>query len=233
MSTPALFSIHDVMPETLPQVASLIDEFQRRGRALPALLVVPGKAWTEAQVEQLRSWEQLGAELVAHGWHHHTTPRGLYHRLHALFLSRNVAEHLALDSAGVRALMQRSREWFGHHGLGLPDTYIPPAWALGIAPRELRELPFQRVETLRGVQLIDGDSVRFRPLPLLGFEADTAWRAAFLRRFNRQQLRQARRRSCPLRVSIHPQDGTLRLKNELFEALGGDFDDARYQQLSI
>lgn len=232
MTIPALFSIHDVMPETLPEVEGLLEQFVHRGRPFPALLVVPGRDWTHDQVRRLREWEQGGAELIAHGWRHHTTPRRLYHRLHALLLSRNVAEHLALDKSGVMGLMRRSRAWFGEQGLALPNTYIPPAWALGISPRELTALPYQRVETLRGVQLVNESAVEFRSLPLLGFEADSPLRAWFLHHFNRRQLRRAKQHQTPLRVSIHPQDTNFRLKNELFAALDGDFKDLRYQQLS-
>lgn len=232
MTISALFSIHDVMPETLHEVEGLLEQFVRRHRPLPALLVVPDRDWTRDQVRRLHEWEQSGAELIAHGWRHQTTPRRIYHRLHSLLISRNVAEHLALDTSGVRALMRRSRAWFGEQGLALPETYIPPAWALGMSPRELTRLPYRRVETLRGVQLVNNGAVDFRSLPLLGFEADSPLRALFLRQFNRRQLRRAIRDQVPLRISIHPHDANFRLKNDLFDTLEGDFQDLRYQQLA-
>ena len=212
---PALFSIHDVMPQTLPRVGALIERMQRAGLPMPALLVVPGRAWRSASVARLRAWQDQGAELIAHGWRHHTRPRRLYHRLHALLISRQVAEHLALDHAGVQALMQRSRDWFGEQGLTLPTTYVPPAWALGLPAARLRELPFSCVETLSGVYLKRQQRIRHHRLPLLGFEADTPWRARFLRFWNARQQRSAERQQRPLRIGIHPRDAELLLGDEL------------------
>ena len=225
----ALFSIHDVMPETLAQVARILAYFERHGLSPPALLVVPGKAWGDEDLAQLRRWAQAGCEFVAHGWLHHTRPRRLGHRLHAMLLSRNVAEHLDLDHDGVMALMLRSQRWFADKGLPEPETYIPPAWALGIPAALLSGLPFRCVETLSGVHLLAGDFRTFRRLPLLGFEADTAFRAAFVSRWNRLQLRSGR--AGPLRVSIHPNDLDLRLAWQLQAVLSLDWHAVNYRQL--
>ena len=216
---PALFSIHDVMPQTLPRVGALIERMQRAGLPMPALLVVPGRVWRSDSVARLRAWQDEGAELIAHGWRHRTRPRRLYHRLHALLISRQVAEHLALDHAGVQALMKRSRDWFGEQGLILPTTYVPPAWALGLPAARLGELPFSCVETLSGVYLRRQQRISHHPLPLLGFEADTPWRARFLRFWNARQQRSAERRHRPLRIGIHPRDAELLLGAELERVL--------------
>lgn len=212
---PALFSIHDVMPETLERVGALIERMQRAGLSMPALLVVPGRAWRSDTVARLRAWQDEGAELIAHGWRHRTRPRRPYHRLHALLISRQVAEHLARDHAGVQALMKRSRDWFGEQGLTPPATYVPPAWALGLPAARLRELPFSCVETLSGVYLKREQRISHHRLPLLGFEADTPWRAGFLRFWNARQQRLGERRHRPLRIGIHPRDTELLLGDEL------------------
>ena len=244
---PALFSIHDVMPETLERTGALIARMRHAGLPPPALLVVPGRAWNRDGVARLRAWQDEGAELVAHGWRHETRPRGLYHRLHALLISRQVAEHLAQDQAGVRALMRRSRDWFGEQGLTPPTTYVPPAWALGLPAGQLLDLPFSCVETLSGVYLKrerrPGDDLgrhfaqhfshdlSHHRLPLLGFEADTRWRARFLRFWNAWQRRAAERRGRPLRIGIHPQDAELRLSDELDRVLSGCWTPLAYTAL--
>jgi hypothetical protein len=107
----------------------------------PALLVVPGREWRETDLRRLHEWQACGAELVAHGWLHRTRPRRLYHRLHAAFFSRDVAEHLALPADGVLDLMRASHDWFAAHDLPSPQTYIPPAWALGVAPHGSSSCP--------------------------------------------------------------------------------------------
>jgi predicted deacetylase len=183
-AAPALLSIHDVMPETLPAVASLREEILRAGLRAPALLVVPGRSWKPEDLETLRQWALAGSELIGHGWLHHTCPRSLKHRLHALLLSRNVAEHLALSPGGISDLMQRCADWFTAQNLPRPSAYVPPAWALGMSPRALAGLPFEQVETLRGVHVLSAGRRGFMPMPLLGFEADTVLRAAVLRRWN-------------------------------------------------
>lgn len=216
----SLISIHDVMPETLDRVATLVELLGAHGHCAVTLLVVPGRAWRPEQVERLAHWQRRGMELAAHGWHHEVQRiRGPYHRLHAAVISRNVAEHLALDEEGIVRLMCKAAAWFRHQQLAAPTTYVPPAWALGaIRRRRLRELPYERIEVTRG--FLDTSSGRLHPLPLAGFEADTPARAAFLRAWNGLQARRARATGRPLRVSIHPRDGELYLAVDLKGYLG-------------
>lgn len=228
--TPALLSIHDVMPETLDRVERILDFCETADAGPVTLLVVPGRAWQANDIDRLRSWQQAGHELAAHGWHHRI-PRygGVYHQLHAALLSRNVAEHLALRPEEVEALMGRSQAWFATHDLPAPSLYVPPAWALGRLPAgAFSRLPFARIEVLRG--LIELPAGRLDPLPLVGFEADTAWRAAILGGWNRLQQRRARMRRRPLRIGIHPDDPDLRLGRDLRELLGSPFDFRAYGQ---
>ncbi len=99
------------------------------------------------------------------------------------------------------------------------------AWALGAIDRTvLGKLPYRYYETLRG--FYDARSDRFLALPLLGFEADTWFRASFLRVFNRINLVSAKWRRRPIRLSIHPHDLTLKLQGNLaslIARLGGRF----------
>jgi Polysaccharide deacetylase. len=216
----ALVSIHDLMPETMDRVERILLWLQRRQVPPCTLLVVPGKDWTPQQIKRLQSLAATGHTLAAHGWHHHTQPRKLYHRLHALFISRNVAEHLDLDSKGVLELLQRSHGWFAKNDLPEPDFYVPPAWALGpISKEDLAACPFTRIETTRGIlfPVKDGSHRRVK-LPLTGFEADTKLRAAFLRRWNQYETKRAQKTDTPLRISIHPDDLDLMLRDQM-EAL--------------
>ena len=215
----AVLSMHDVIPETL----SLAEDFLTlcRSYTIPpmTLLVVPGCDWRDVQLDRLRELAGLGHELAAHGWLHRLgTPRGLYHRLHSALLSRNVAEHLALDCEGILALMRRSHAWFAEHNLPSPSLYVPPAWALGaVARHSLTSLNFERVEVLRGV--LDLRTTHLHTLPLVGFEADSGFRAASLRLWNSSQIGMARISRRTLRIGVHPQDLNLRLGDSLRELL--------------
>jgi len=230
----ALISIHDVMPHTFERVERTLDWLAERKVPPVTLLVVPGRPWRPQQIERLRELAAAGHKLAAHGWHHETRPRRLYHRLHAALISRHVAEHLDLDSQGILKLMQRSSNWFGENSLPRPFLYVPPAWALGpISKADLAQAPYRLIETTRGLIQLESNApsfpesenqtartdapitLKFQKLPLTGYEADTALRECFLRRWNDAQARAARCKNLPLRISIHPDDLDLRLADQM------------------
>ena len=226
-----LISIHDVMPETLDRVRALVDQCRTRGLHALTLLVVPGRPWSPDQLAELAAWQGEGVELAAHGWSHRVERfGGLYHRLHGALLSRRAAENLALSPAAVAERMHAAARWFPDNGLAAPTTYVPPAWALGRVDRHaLANLPYRRVEVTRG--LLDLRTRRLQPLPLVGFEADTALRAAFLRGWNRYQRNRATGQRLPLRVAIHPYDPELRLGGDLRALLDRKIVTLRYDAL--
>lgn len=229
----ALLSIHDVMPHTLPRVASIIDTLRAHGHETMTLLVVPGQDWQAEDIATLARWQHEGMELAAHGWHHRASQiRGIYHRLHAALLSRRAGEHLALNGHAIAQLMQAAADWFPQHDLAAPSTYVPPAWALGaISTARLTMLPYQRIEVTRG--LLDPRNGRLHILPLVGFEADTAWRKHALRQWNRTQIWQARHLERPLRIGIHPYDPELRLAGDLQRVITERWYTQRYNQIEL
>ncbi len=209
-----LVSIHDVMPATLEQTETILDELRRNSIDKVTLLVVPDTGWDAPGLAKLRSFVDAGAELAGHGWRHKVEAiRSLKHRLHSLALSRDVAEHLALDAPGIAALIRRCYEWFEVNGLPRPGLYVPPAWALGPIPREmLDELPFARYETFAGTYCCQ--SGRFFPSAMVGFEADTLLRSIVVRSWNALNLLLAGQHR-PVRLGIHPGDMELRLAGSL------------------
>ncbi len=214
----ALVSIHDVTPSTLDRVDALLARCSEHGVDRVTLLVVPGHDWCATALERLRAWQRAGHELAAHGWSHRARARRtLYHRLHAALISRHCAEHLSRPAGEVVDLMRTSHDWFAEHGLAPPSLYVPPAWALGpVRPRDLAELPYDHVETLAGLRHAGG----LHWLPLVGYEADTALRAATLRASN-ALARVTTRRQRPLRIGLHPDDAGLRLARDMDADLAG------------
>ncbi len=213
-----LVSVHDVMPESLGRVDRILGELEQNGWPPATLLVVPGRDWSAEQLQRLRGYAERGYELAGHGWTH-TVPRirNLRHRLHSLLISRRAAEHYALDALGVETLMRRCRQWFDAQGLPAPWLYVPPAWALGPASAaRLGNTGFRYLETLSGIY--DLHSGRTARLPVLGFEADTALRAAFLRLSNASAVKLGERRGA-VRLAIHPYDLELRLANDLLTVI--------------
>ena len=210
-------SIHDVMPNRLTAVQSLIDQSHALGWPPPLLLVVPGLDWDAAGIRQLHRWQAEGHELAGHGWFHRISGYGgLKHRLHAAFLSRQVAEHLSLNANAIIALMQRCYAWFGEQDLATPTRYVPPAWALGpVSIKDLKQQPFAEVETLRGI--IHVASGQWSHGALLGYEAGNRLQHFALRVSNAVNRQRAQRTG--LRIGLHPDDAQLPLADALWADL--------------
>lgn len=227
----SLVSIHDVMPHTLESVDELLQICKASRIDRVTLLVVPGLDWQEQQLDVLRSWQRRGYTLAGHGWFHRCRGvRTVYHWLHSRLLSRDVAEHLSLSSSEIVDLIQRCGAWFLERGFQQPKLYVPPAWAVGSLPTHaFTQLPFEAMETLTGVTVFNtGHHIR---LPLVGFEADTAFRAFFLRRWNSWTIRSAAGSGKAVRISLHPFDHRLRLGDSVRELLGKNWQCLGYEQL--
>lgn len=254
---PALVSIHDVMPQTLHATGELVELCESHGIGIVTLLVVPGLPWTPGDLGQLRAWVDRGHELAGHGWVHRCESiRGIRHRLHSRLISRNVAEHLCRDAAGVEALIRQCADWFGSQGIETPQLYVPPAWALGDFPDDaMARGPFGMIETLSGVRFRQfqsaaseagarsaGGEATGRPLvrcvwlPLAGFEADTwlrQWTLRIVNGFGRRWATHASRCRVarPWRIAIHPEDHRLRLRDELRRTLAMPLTPCSYRCL--
>ena len=220
------------MPETMHDVSELLEICRQHHVERITLLVVPGREWTDDQLEMLRRWSNEGCQLAGHGWVHRCESiRGLTHRLHSWLISRNVAEHLCLTSDQSVDLIQRCAGWFDQVGLPHCGLYVPPAWALQrLSISQLKQLPFAIVETLSGV--VWTQSGLRRSLPLVGFEADTRFRQTFVGGFNRCNRLVSQQRGRPLRISIHPRDHRLRLADQLHCFLSMPMQAIYYDQLA-
>ena len=211
----SLVSVHDVMPETLTVVERALATLSTLNVGPVTLLVVPGRDWSAADLTRLHALAQQGHELAAHGWRHQAERiGGLYHRLHALFLSRTVAEHLALNADGILALLKRSRDWFNQQGFATPALYVPPAWAMGAIKRARlsAEGPFARYEVFGGIY--EAATQEWRPTPMLGYEADTPARVMPLKLWNALNRRRAGAAEV-IRIGIHPHDLDYALAGDL------------------
>jgi len=205
------------MPETMDKIQYILKWLKERNIPPATILVVPGKNWTEDHLNILKHYANEGHALAAHGWHHHTRPKKILHRIHSLIISKNVAEHLDLDRQGILEIMNLSRQWFIQNELPTPSLYVPPAWALGtIDKKTLAKTSFRQIEVTRGlIHLSENKKPQFQPLPLTGYEADSPFRVRFLSKWNQFQQSQARVKSLPLRISIHPNDLDFPIVNQL------------------
>jgi len=214
----AILSIHDVAPATLERVESIIARLPDDVEENLILLVIPGLDWQPHQIDVLRRWQDRGYTLAGHGWLHKTERiTRLYHKLHSLFVSRDVAEHLSLTSSEIVGLMQRNYDWFKMNSLQAPDCYVPPAWALGkITPQSLTQTPYEFIETTRGYIKVSNNEKR--ALPLVGYEADTTLRKLTLLAWNAINEAMSTNNK-PLRISIHPFDTDYLLSDSLWACL--------------
>ena len=228
---PAIVSLHDVMPDTLDEVAWWLNNWLADiDPADLTLLVVPGLDWQPQQLAQLRQWQQQGYELAGHGWLHQVRRIStLYHRLHSTLVSRQAAEHLSLSEAELIELLQRNYQWFTDNDFQSPELYVPPAWALGKLPAAARRhLPFHYLESTAGFH--DLHAGRFHALPLAGFEADARWRVPSLRLWNGLNRRLATSQRA-LRLSIHPHDHRYYLASSLQRWLSDGIEAVNYRQV--
>lgn len=210
----ALFSVHDVAPQSLSRVRELVDLVEDAGHPPPLLLVVAGEDWTPGALNELRTLQARGCRLAGHGWSHRAPPpSSLGHRIHGLVISRDQAEHLSRSREEVRERVARCHAWFGEQRLEVSPVYVPPAWALGPLTRaDLRELPFRYYSTLTG--FVDATSGRKALLPLVGFEADTPARRRALRASNALNVGLGRWLGRPVRIGYHPTDLELLLQED-------------------
>lgn len=225
----ALLSIHDVMPSNLERVEQIFSLCQESGVNAVTLLVVPGKPWNPASIKRVRDLVQCGAALAGHGWSHEIDTRELKTlpaKLHSAIISRNVAEHLALESAEIENLIRRCYAWFAEQDFPLPELYVPPAWAMGsLDQAKLNGLPFRYYETFFGIY--DNKLQQFNYSPLTGYEADTWFRGLTLRIWNQLNLLLSRFKT-PLRIGIHPYDLDYRVASELRRDIRRPFDFSYY-----
>ncbi len=226
-----LISVHDVMPETMDYVKHCLSQLSHIPPEKITLLVVPSKDWHETELCQLREWQQQGFQLAGHGWEHLCDkPRNLHHKLHSLFISRNVAEHLSRSEEQIEHLLQRCHDWFAQNQLIPPSLYVPPAWAMGnLSKPALLRSPFQQFESLHS--LIDLTDDRQYKLPLTGFEADTVLRAWFLRCYNKWNRWRALHKKVPLRISIHPYDFNHMIAGQLHQFIHDDIQPISYDEI--
>lgn len=225
-----LISVHDVMPETLPQLDFILERLLRKELLPATLLIVPGRNWTPQALDTVRQWQTVGFELAGHGWLHRAAePRTIKHWLHARLFSADVAEHLALETDEIERLITACYAWFAENGLEQPELYVPPAWAMGPLPKDrLSSLPFAQYETLLG--LFDKTTGRRQFLPLLGYEARTLVDKWTLKGWNALARRLLGR--VPVRLAIHPNDYSHRLAADLDRLLALPLRAMSYKELT-
>lgn len=209
-----LISVHDVMPETLPEICEIVEALERRGRRPVTLLVAPGRRWRARQVDELRRFQDRGHELAGHGWRNGVPgSAGIPRRPARLAVTADTAEHRRHDGKGIARLIRRCREWFADQGLGAPRLYVPPAWVMGRIRRlDIRRLGFRYFEYAGGYY--DAAIGVYQRVPIVGFEADGALRAAWLRLCNRINCASSHRNGW-LRVAIRPTDPNRSLSTDL------------------
>lgn len=224
-----LVSIHDVKPDTLDRVTEILDLFFSHSPGPVTLLVVPGRFKDKRSIDRLHVLLEKKVVLAGHGWNHKAgKDRDLYHKMHSLLLSRDAAEHLSRSKNEIITMMRTCKEWFSSHGFGIPDLYVPPAWAMGnLEKRDLRFLPFKMIETQTGIYNL-GHHIT---LPLLGFEADTPARKVFLYAWNILNCYLATHTKY-LRIAVHPYDLDFGLEKYLRRCAATATNRISYKQLS-
>jgi uncharacterized protein len=128
-------SIHDVAPQTWPQVRRIVDELAAQGVDRTSLLVVPyyhGQTKLERGsdlADWLRRTEEAGHEMVLHGWEHLGVGRPTTYRdaVKERWSTQGEGEFLSLDYPEARNRIERGLELFGQLGLHAYG-FVAPSW---------------------------------------------------------------------------------------------------------
>ena len=206
-----IFSIHDVAPQTLPQVAGLRRMIHADAGPVPvSLLVVPryhgADAWCPGSRRWLSDAAIRGDEIVLHGYEHWSLDGVDGAEFDPQMTDAAAALRLAL------ALRRLQELGLSTHG------FIAPAYAHPASlTRALRAQPVAWWATRMRLHSPTGT----RRLWSLGLGASTAWRRATSPRAARAALRLAARAPA-LRLDLHPGDlGNPRLRCSVRELIAG------------
>ncbi len=207
-------SLHDVAPPTWEACEKIIDKLGHRGVRVSSLLVVPdyhhtGRSTDNRKfVEWLRGMEDIGHEIVIHGYFHQRASRGdesLRARLLTQTYTSGEGEFYDLDYDEALRRLTRARDEFTAAGLK-PRGFIAPAWLLsaeGERAAAAAELEYTtRLTTV--VDLRTGDVHRARSLV---YSTRSAWRRTTSLAWNAAQA-QIQSSHALLRLGIHPPDFT-------------------------
>ena len=209
----AYISIHDVGPESLNQVENIISRLSSKfDMNKLSILVIPGLNWEKKHINKIKSWQNNGIKIAAHGWLHKSKKiKTIYHKFHSIIISAKCAEHLSINRQDINNIVSNSYNWFIENDFQSPYLYVPPAWALGKIKRtDLNKLNFTHFECTTG--FIHNNKYHF--LPLIGFEEKFLWKSLLRRFFNSFNFMLASFTGV-VRIAIHPNDFNLYLKKDI------------------
>ena len=207
-----IVSVHDVAPPTQEAAHEILRALSRRGVRVCSLLVVPdyhqtGRAMENRKfVDWLRSWEELGHEVVIHGYFHLRPERAgetLRDRLFTQSYTSGEGEFYDLEYEEALRRITRAREEFVAAGF-TPRGFIAPAWLLS-EPAERAAADAELEYTTRLTTVLDLRSREAFRARSLVYSVRSPWRRAASLAWN-ASLAQIQS-SCPLlRLGIHPAD---------------------------
>jgi uncharacterized protein len=208
-----IVSLHDVAPSTFALIRQQVEELAALGVNQTSLLVIPYHHGIKKLEDDsaLCSWlfkqQELGHEMVLHGWEHRIpnskgTSNASTWFYENLYTSRE-AEFLNLNRQEASQLIGEGLDMFRKLGLK-PEGFIAPAWLMNPdvehAAREHKLLYTNTISEL--IQLPTNRRVRTRSCV---WSTRAGWRrgcSLIWNRFLFQKLQSAD----PLRISLHPND---------------------------
>jgi predicted deacetylase len=205
-------SLHDVAPSTWETNRKILSELAHYGIRKCSLLVVPdyhhqGRAMNNrAFVSWLQELEEIGHEIVIHGYFHERPRRAgesVYGRFLTQVYTQDEAEFFDLKYEEASRRIAQARSEFEQAGLK-PYGFVAPGWLLSpSAERAVGDAGMEYTTRLGSVRdLRSGDDF---PARSLVYSVRTQWRRQASLCWN-AFVAQIARRDWLLRVSIHPVD---------------------------
>lgn len=204
-------SIHDVCPDTLPEVRWLLDRLNEMHLRPRSLLVIPWSRGTDDLTrfpdlcDILLDEVRQGSEIVLHGYTHQRADalRGPYMtRARAALFAHSVAEFVSIPWTEQRARLLAGRAALAAIGVK-PVGFCPPGWLYTHElPDLLREQGFHFLVDM--VRVVDVRTQRVIATPCAGYVGAGPVHEALVGLFT-SFLAPWRARSAVVSVFLHPQ----------------------------
>jgi predicted deacetylase len=209
-----IVSLHDAHPHSHQAIIEQVAFLHKYGVRKTSILVVPnfhheGSVATDKSFcESILGLQQLGHELVLHGYFH-DRQESPPEKLSTLFWTRlytsRESEFLDLPLEKARERLERGRALFAQLGWQAKG-FIAPAWLMAAGlPKLLAELGFAYTTRLREIIHLKAGEQRITAAQSLCYSTRAAWRRGASGIWNKHLFHRLRTTNL-IRLSLHPRD---------------------------
>lgn len=238
-----IVSLHDAHPGSWSDIEEQIDFLSELGIDRCSILLVPEfhhehseAAWTSEMIETLSSHQEVGYDLVLHGYYHDRLgqPDTIKNVFWTRLYTNHEAEFLDLPDTEAEARIKEGLAFFKKNHWQA-NGFIAPAWLMSpTLPALLRRLGFHYTNRLTEILPFGETPEQSKAIASqsLCYSTRAVWRRFASLRWNRMLYTRLRRTSL-VRLSLHPRDLRyslirLQIQNLLKDALEEGYEPTTY-----